>query len=377
MKPASAALFFSFFLLPALEANAAGSMLRIVCDGDAIGAEVLIDGKFKGECPVDISIPEGKYKLRVVREVGASHEAVFEQEVRVADSTVKKVEAVLTTRLSAAAQALEDQRLKQERAEAEKRAVEKKLAHNAALTALRQQGIEPGNGKSFRDCADCPEMVLIPPGSFEMGSTGGYTDQQPLHWVSIAQAFALGKTEVTQAEWQAVMGANPSGFKNCGDNCPVENVSWHDAQEFIGKLNAKTGRQYRLPTEAEWEYACNNGNWTKYCGSDDVDAVAWYNDNSGRGLFSDGHPHPVGQKQPNAFGLYDMSGNISEFTADRYHDNYNGAPTDGSEWPGNGVYCVIRGGSWGDVSENARAVRRAQGGPDNVYDGFRLARTLP
>src|SRR5208283_145707 len=115
----------------------------------------------------------------------------------------------------------------------------------------------PQEGTTFRDCPDCPEMVVIPAGSFDMGSSKG--NEQPVHRVTITKAFLMGKTEVTQGQWRAIMNNNPSSFNNCGDNCPVEIVSWDEVQEFIEKLNAKTGKQYRLPSEAEWEYACRAG----------------------------------------------------------------------------------------------------------------------
>ena len=120
-------------------------------------------------------------------------------------------------------------------------------------------------GLVFRDCQEayCPEMVVIPGGSFKMGSDDGDADEKPPHSVSVRQ-FAMGKYEVTQGQWRAVMGNNPSEFRNCGDNCPVEQVSWEDIQQFLKKLNQKTGKQYRLPSEAEWEYAARAGTTTKY-----------------------------------------------------------------------------------------------------------------
>jgi len=122
--------------------------------------------------------------------------------------------------------------------------------------------------KTFRDCPDCPEMVIIPAGSFDMGSNNGEVNEKPVHRVTIAKPFAMGMTEVTQGQWKAVMGNNPSSFSNCGDTCPVEQVSWNDVQGFLQKLNAKTGKQYRLPSEAEWEYACRAEGKQEYCGSD-------------------------------------------------------------------------------------------------------------
>lgn len=224
----------------------------------------------------------------------------------------------------------------------------------------------------FKDCPDCPEMLIIPPGSFDMGSNKS-SDQSPVHRVTIAHSFGMGKTKVTQGQWQAIMGNNPSVFKNCGDTCPVENVSWHDAREFIQKLNARTGEQYRLPSEAEWEYACRAGRQQAYCGSDDVDSVAWYVDNSGN------IPHASARKKPNAWGLYDMSGNVWEWVEDSWHDDYNGAPVDGSVWQGNSARRVLRSGAWYLSPPYVRAAFRSSIEPiSREYGlGFRLARSLP
>jgi formylglycine-generating enzyme required for sulfatase activity len=236
--------------------------------------------------------------------------------------------------------------------------------------------VVPEAGKVFKDCPECPEMVEIPAGSFDMGSDNGEANEKPVHRVTIAKSFAIGKTEVTQGQWHAVMGNNPSYFSACGDTCPVEQVSWDDAQVFIQKLNAKTGKQYRLPSEAEWEYACRAGNQQEYCGSDNADGVAWNSFNSGSFFFN--RPHPVATKQANAFGLYDMSGNVWEWVEDGYHDNYTGAPADGSAW-GGGSMRVLRGGSWGKDPKFGRAASRSKFGT-NYRDfsyGFRLARMLP
>ncbi len=171
--------------------------------------------------------------------------------------------------------------------------------------------------------------------------------------------YEIGKTEVTQAQWKAIMGNNPSKFKDCGGNCPVERVSWDDAQAFIGELNAQTGKNYRLPTEAEWEYACRaGGQHEEYCGNS-VAGVGWYEANS------DGHTHPVATKRANAWGLYDMSGNVWEWVQDWY---------DGSQ-----KFRVLRGGSWVDEPQSLRAAYRRLYVPAPRFesDGFRLARTLP
>jgi len=237
--------------------------------------------------------------------------------------------------------------------------------------------VEPEAGKTFKDCPDCPEMVEIPAGSFDMGSNDGGPEEQPAHSVTIAKPFALGKTEITQAQWYAVMKNNPSYFEACGDACPVEQVSWSDAQEYIKKLNAKTGKQYRLPSEAEWEYACRAGKQQEYCGSDNPDSVSWNSSNSGTYFFN--KPHPVATRKANAFGLYDMSGNVWEWVEDNFHDNYNGAPADGSAWLDNSSMRVLRGGSWGYVPTFSRAASRSGfGGGIRYYSyGFRLARMLP
>ena len=237
--------------------------------------------------------------------------------------------------------------------------------------------LEPEAGKVLKDCPMCPEMVEIAAGSFEMGSSNGEANEKPVHRVTIANSFAIGKTEVTQAQWRAVMGGEPSYFSGCEDSCPVEQVSWDDVQVFIQKLNAKSGKHYRLPSEAEWEYACRAGSQSEFCGGDVADKVAWSSDNSGSYLIKS--PHPVATKQPNAFGLHDMSGNVWEWVEDGYHDNYNGAPADGSVWAGDGSIHVLRGGSWGSDAKSARAAVRSRfthNYRDSSY-GFRLARTLP
>ncbi|MCX7192239.1 MAG: formylglycine-generating enzyme family protein, partial [Proteobacteria bacterium] len=130
------------------------------------------------------------------------------------------------------------------------------LTDSACAEDLSAEKLLPSPGLIFRDCADCPEMVVIPAGGFDMGSNEGDDEEKPMHRVALSRAFAMGRTEVTQAQWRAVMGDNPG---DCGDNCPAEQVSWNEAQDFIRRLNQKTGRQYRLPSEAEWEYACRAG----------------------------------------------------------------------------------------------------------------------
>jgi len=190
-------------------------------------------------------------------------------------------------------------------------------------------------GAAFRDCPDCPEMIAITPG------------------------YAMGKFLVTQKQWRDLMGSNPSLFQNCGDDCPVEHVSWNDAQEFLVKLNEKTGKKYKLPTQAQWESACQAGSQTEYCGSQRFEDVAWFLRNSGA------RTHPVGQKQPNGLGLYDMNGNVWEWTDDCS--------------TGDCQYRVLRGGSW-SFDPQFRGARKRIGIDAslrlNDY-GLRLVRALP
>jgi formylglycine-generating enzyme required for sulfatase activity/predicted Ser/Thr protein kinase len=212
------------------------------------------------------------------------------------------------------------------------------------------------------------EMVEIPAGSFKMGSTNGSDDEKPVHDVTISKPFEMGKYEVTQAQWQAVMGNNPSDFKGC-NSCPVERVSWDDVQEFINKLNAKNdGYEYRLPTEAEWEYACRAGTTGDYAGN--LDSMAWYGENSG------GKTHPVGTKQPNAWGLYDMHGNVWEWCQDWYGAYSSNAVIDPTGAI-SGSYRVFRGGSWRGNAAGLRSAYRGNSSPVYRYDslGFRLVRT--
>jgi len=230
-------------------------------------------------------------------------------------------------------------------------------------------------GQTFKDCPECPEMVVIPAGRFEMGSNEiGYSDEQPVHTVSVPM-FALAKTEVTQGQWQALMGTNPSYFKTC-DDCPVEQVSWDDAQTYVRKLSARTGQHYRLPSESEWEYACRAGDRHEYCGGDSLDrldSLAWDTGNS------NGRTQPVARKQANAFGLYDMNGNVWEWVEDCWNGSYSGAPTDGSAWTsGRCSLRVQRGGAWDSRPAGARAAYRFRNLTTFQHNnrGFRPARII-
>jgi formylglycine-generating enzyme required for sulfatase activity len=220
-----------------------------------------------------------------------------------------------------------------------------------------------------------------------MGSNTGEREERPAHRVTITKAFAIGQTEITQVQWRAVMqdqwrtigGKDPSYFKSCGDDCPVEQVSWNDAQIFIQKLNAKTRKQYRLPTEAEWEYACRAGSQFNSCGGGTLSDIAWHSES----LDSTGKPiqgtMPVAGKHANAFGLYDMNGNVWEWVADSYHDNYLNSPKDGDVWQSDGKRRVLRGGSWFNSAQSMSASKRFKEAPvaKSKFYGLRVVRVLP
>ena len=216
-------------------------------------------------------------------------------------------------------------------------------------------------------------LIWIGPGTFQMGTaSGGDDDERPATQVAISAGYWLGQTEVTQAQWQTVMGGNPSKFK--GDNRPVEQVSWGDAMDFCRKLTERergAGRlsgdlAYTLPTEAQWEYACRAGTLGDYAGS--LDALGWYAGNSGN------QTHPAGQKQANAWGLFDMHGNVWEWCADWYGD-YPGGSVSDPTGKASGTDRVYRGGSWGNGAVSCRSVDRYGSGPAGRWDllGFRIA----
>ena len=212
------------------------------------------------------------------------------------------------------------------------------------------------------------EFALVPAGEFEMGSKSGNVTQRPVTRVLISRAFYLGKHEVTQGQWEAVMASNPSRFSACGADCPVELVSWEDAQEFVRSLNEKEDMtRYRLPTEAEWEYSARAGTTgERYLA--DVDAIAWHEGNSGEST------HPVGEKRANSFGLYDMLGNVWEWVQDWYGDYPGGTVTD-PLGPPSGSQRVGRGGSFSRPATESTASARARGAPSSRFfnQGLRLA----
>ncbi|MBK1987982.1 SUMF1/EgtB/PvdO family nonheme iron enzyme [Sphaerospermopsis aphanizomenoides BCCUSP55] len=227
------------------------------------------------------------------------------------------------------------------------------------------------------------EMVEIPGGTFMMGSPeseeGRYKDESPQHQVTVP-SFFIGKYQLTQAQYQAIIGSNPSEFK--GDNRPVETVSWDDAFKFCERLSEKTGKTYRLPSEAEWEYACRAGTTTPfYFGESITPDLVNYDGNSTykdapKGLYRKQTTN-VGTFPPNAFGLYDMHGNVWEWCQDTWHENYINSPTDGSAWIGQSTFHVVRGGSWNYDSRFCRCATRVIFDGNDLDLGFRVVRVPP
>ena len=232
--------------------------------------------------------------------------------------------------------------------------------------------IRAAGNKTFTVRGVTFEMVRVQGGTFTMGCTseqGGdcYDDEKPAHRVTLSDYY-IGETEVTQALWEAVMGSNPSYFKD--PVLPVEHVSWDDCQTFLTKLNQLTGKTFRLPTEAEWEYAARGGNQSKgykYSGSNTIDDVAWYYDNGGS------KTHAVGTKQANELGIYDMSGNVYEWCSDRY-GSYGSSAQTNPTGAATGSYRVLRGGSWDYFARGCRVSCRGYGNPGSwdSYYGLRL-----
>lgn len=380
MKIISHSLLLAFALSISTPANAAGSLLRIACEGDAAGAEVYIAGKFRGECPVDIQVAEGMLPLRVVKIVDAQHERVFEQDVRIGEGTIKKVEAVLSEpRLNAAAQKLQDNRLAAEKAEMAKREAmrEEKIRAelDAVLAVAREQGAEVGNGKSFRECADCPAMVLIAPPEKETVAIGQFeiTRAQFAAYVSdTKRVISPGCTIwnggwITNPEnlWETDMDydwKNP-GFKQ-GEDHPVVCVPWAEAVAYAEWLSKKTGHNYKILNAA----------WSDYIRTDFRDSpltVCEYAnafDKTGDSALSvglgepwpctDGYPYtsPVGTFKPNKWGMYDVDGNAGEWLEDKYHGyekwypNNNSRHLGGSSWTGSRSGGSGGGGVFWEVS---------------------------
>jgi formylglycine-generating enzyme required for sulfatase activity len=254
--------------------------------------------------------------------------------------------------------------------------------HTHPLSTDKEHALAPA--ADFVECTDCPKMIVVASGNFIMGSLESspfFKMELPPHPVTINQRFAISALEVTLGEWNACVdhgGCTPVVADGAASAAlPVTNVNWKDAQTYVAWLKRITGRDYRLPTEAEWEYAARGqrspGKTYYFFGNDEaeLDQYAWYGDNS------DDQLHPVGQKKPNPFGLFDMYGNVAEWVQDCYHDTYEGAPADGSAWTAwNCIRYVIRGGSYVDRARMLRSSARDSSDKATDTIGLRVARSL-
>ena len=247
-------------------------------------------------------------------------------------------------------------------------AAERKKADSKTKSPPKELAVDLGKGVKL-------ELVLIPAGEFMMGSPdsdkNANADEKPQHRVRITKPFYLGKYPVTQEQWQAVMGNNPSRFK--GPRNPVEQVTWADSQVFLKKLNAKSAGgkgRFALPTEAQWQYACRAGSTTRYCFGDDPSQLGdytWYEKNCDK-------TQPVGEKKPNAWGLYDMHGNVHQWCADWYDkDYYAKSPTDDPTGPATGTARMLGGGAWPLAADDSRSANRDHYLIADSDVGFRLA----
>ena len=265
-------------------------------------------------------------------------------------------------------------------------------AEGEVLTEGEGEVLTEGEGEPEKETillpGDVPlEMVRVPEGSFMMGRYPGeldsWSDEDPQHSVTVP-GFWLGKTEVTKARWQALMDSTPwlgADYVLDEPDSPAVYLSWYDAKDFIRALNIHTGQTFRLPSEAEWEYACRAGTTTRFYWGDDPSyteggAYCWWYDNAY--AIGEDYAHVVGLKLPNGFGLYDMSGNVWEWCEDDWHSSYTGAPADGSAWvsPPRDSYVVSRGGSWSGWVGRCRSAHRGPPYPtiENPGVGFRLSR---
>ena len=366
---------------------AQGRVLEFAADGTPVRAGVFDKGRLISPQALTLSLFPRLSQNPAVQAITAAQAArQAAEEARLAAEAAEKLAAQRAQAEEARLAAEAAEKLALERAQteaAEKQASERAQAAQALskqMEAAREPVSRPTGVSTatlaIKDCTECPDMVLLPSGSLPMK-----LDKVPDPKVAVAVAvivnvpsFAIGKTEVTQRQWKAIMGNNPSRFVACGLDCPVENVSWRDIAQFIRKLNQKTGQSYRLPSEAEWEYAARGGGASDALFADNAAALedqAWYIANSRKAS------RPVASKKPNAFGLHDLYGNVWEWVEDCFHASYAGLPLDGSAWT---TACtspqrVLRGGSWSDEASSMR--NRGRYAPEirNLITGFRLART--
>jgi formylglycine-generating enzyme required for sulfatase activity len=332
------------------------------------GADIEIDGKFAGSTPSMLQLKAGDYKIAIKSSGFSPWErtiSVISNGTISVNATLQRIPVESTRPVSLPQPVARPTPSPQNQVVSVNASIAKSTTNGTVISsnpeASNQSRVptviaEPGT----RSSASGIQLVWIPAGSFQMGSTDGEKYERPVRRVVISEGFWMGKYEVTQLQWFTEMGVNPSDFEKCGGACPVENVSWEDAQRFVARLNAKNdGFVYSLPTEAQWEYAARAGTTGKWAG--DLKEMAWYSDNS------NGRTQPVGTKRANAFGLHDMHGNVWEWCEDWYGD-YPKIPETDPRGPAKGKYRILRGGSWKDGSGDARSAYRGGLSPSTKYD---------
>lgn len=349
---------------------------------DPPGAMISLDGKMYGLTPKTIKdLPLGIYSLSLDK---PEHTGIIKR-VTISDSELQQLEFTLasgkevtiTSSLDGTWVYIDNER----KGETPLKIWLKYGSHNIKLqkeSMVKIETIEVAHGGAkeysfiLSNTVDPFEgqLVLVKGGSFRMGDLlgDGNKEEKPVHPVTVSD-FYIGKFEVTQSQWESIMGSNPSHFKDC-PNCPVERVSWLDVNDFLEKLNDVTDKKYRLPTEAEWEYAAKGGNKSKgyrYSGKNNVNFVAWYSGNSGN------KTNLVGQKEPNELGIYDMSGNVWEWVSD-WFGYFTDMPEDNPVGPENGEFKIVKGGSWFGYIGGNRVSCRGSDEPVNKrsYIGFRV-----
>ena len=361
--------------------------LKIKTDLDCV---FYLDGEEKARMTAGaikkIPLAQGEYELKFVSIANPADflELEFEmpaiekvQKISLCSVRDKRLQAEEEARKAEEQKRIEEQRkaeeAKRQAEEERKKAEARRIAEEHRLAEERRRAEEErARKRTFTVGGVSFTMIRVEGGTFTMGATSeqgsdAYDNEKPAHQVTLSSYF-IGETEVTQALWNAVMGSNPSKFK--GKDRPVECVSWDDCQEFIRKLNALTGKTFRLPTEAEWEYAARGGKKSqgyKYSGSNSLAGVAWYRDNSGIETL------PVKTKSPNELGLYDMSGNVWEWCQD-WHGSYSSTSQTNPTGPSSGSGRMARGGGWGSFAGFCRVSYRFSFTPDNRFSGlgFRL-----
>ena len=329
----------------------------ITVKSEPSGAEVYIDNKKAGTTPyLAMRISRGKHRVEV-RKRG------YEPYAEVVTINIDETTLIEDVKLEASNEVVS---IPQQQEQYSPQQQEQYSPQQEYGGGFSNQTITV-NGVSF-------EMIYVEGGSFDMGATSeqvsdAESDEKPVHRVTLSDYY-IGKCEVTQELWEAVMGSNPSRFK--GAQKPVERVNWNDCQEFVSRLNRLTGRTFRLPTEAEWEYAARGGNKSrhyKYSGSNNIFDVAWHKGNSGD------KTHAVGTKSPNELGIYDMSGNVYEWCSD-WKGGYSAGAQTNPQGPSSGSYRVLRGGSWSRNAGYCRVSYRLNFFPDYSYDDYGLRLVL-